>query len=71
MRQQIRLDTMKDIQDFVNVVSGIDEEVVLEDGKGHCVGAQSILGVIYTTEWTRVYCYCSKDISGRILKWIV
>ena len=71
MRQQIRLDTMKDIQDFINIVSGINESVVLEDGGGHCVNAKSILGAIYTTEWTRVYCYCDKDISGHILKWIV
>lgn len=71
MRHAIRLDTMKDIQGFIKAVSDIDDRVVLEDGKGHCVNAQSILGVIYTTEWTHVYCYCERDISGRIIQWII
>ena len=71
MRSEIRLDTMTDIQKFVNTVSAIDENVTLEDGAGHCVNAKSLLALIYTTEWTRVYCYCEKDISGKILEWIV
>lgn len=71
MRVKVRLDTMRDIQGFINVVSEVEENVVLEDGKGHCVSAKSILGAIYTTEWTHVYCSCEKDISGRIIQWIV
>ena len=71
MRVKVRLDTMKDIQNFINAVSDVEDNVVLEDGKGHCVNARSILGVIYSTEWTHVYCYCNKDISGRIIQWIV
>ena len=71
MRHKIRLDTMRDIQRFVDTVSNIDTKVTLEDGAGHCVNAKSLLGAIYTTEWTHVYCYCDKDISGMILEWIV
>lgn len=71
MRVKIRLDTMKDIQGFIKAVSEINDRVVLEDGKGHCVDAKSILGAIYTTEWAHVYCYCDRDISGRIMQWII
>lgn len=71
MRSEIRLDTMRDIQRFVETVSQIDEEVTLEDGAGHCVSARSILGVVYSCEFTHIYCYCEKDISGKILEWIV
>lgn len=71
MRQQIRLDTMSDIRNFVETMSKISDNVILEDGDGHCVSAKSLLGVIYTFEWTRIFCYCEKDISGLILNWIV
>lgn len=71
MRQKIRLDTMSDIQKFVDVVSKVDAVVTLEDGNGHCVSASSLLGVLYSMEWTHIYCYCSKDISGIILPWII
>lgn len=71
MRQQIRLDTMTDIQKFVNTVSGVKEKVILEDDEGHRVSAVSLLGVIYSMEWARIYCSCDKDISGLILPWTV
>ena len=71
MRQQIRLDTMSDIQKFIDVVSKVGERVTLEDGEGHCVSATSLLGALYSMEWTHIYCYCNKDISGIILPWII
>ena len=71
MRQKIRLDTMTDVQRFIEVASTVDEEVILEDGDGQRVRASSLLGVLYSMEWTHIYCYCKKDISGMILPWIV
>ena len=71
MRQAIRLDTMSDVQKFVEVVSTVEEKVTLEDGDGHCVSATSLLGALYSMEWTHIYCYCQKDISGIILPWII
>ena len=71
MRQRIRLDTMSDVQDFVKAVSKVDEKVLLEDNDGHRVSAASILGALYSMEWTHIYCYCDKDISGIILPWII
>jgi hypothetical protein len=71
MRQKIRLDTMTDVQKFIDVVSKVDRKVTLEDGEGHCVSASSLLGALYSMEWEHIYCYCEKDISGIILPWIV
>lgn len=71
MRQQIRLDTMSDVQNFVKVASRIEEKVILEDNEGHRVSATSILGALYSMEWAHIYCQCEKDISGMILPWIV
>lgn len=70
MRQRINLDTLSDIKEFVNIAGQVAERVTLEDGEGHCVSAKSLLGVAYSFEWNEVYCYCDKDISGLILKWI-
>lgn len=71
MKAKINLDTMTDIQRFVNAVSNVEEDVVLKDSIGHCVSAKSLIGAIYSMEWTDVYVYCDKDIAGLILEWIV
>ena len=71
MRAKINLNTMTDVQKFVDTVSDVNEDVILKDNAGHCVSAKSLLGAIYTMEWADVYCECSKDISGSILSWIV
>lgn len=71
MRAKIRLDTMRDIQGFVNAVSTIPESVILEDNDGNRVSAKSLIGAIYTMEWTCVYCYCDKDIHYVISPWII
>lgn len=71
MKVKINLDTMSDVQKFVEVTSRVDNEVILEDNNGHRVSASSLLGVLYSMEWASIYCYCEKDISGMILPWIV
>ena len=71
MRQRIRLDTMSDIQKFIEVVSRVDDRVYLEDNTSYKVSAHSLLGALLSMEWDEVYVYCEKDISGIILPWIV
>lgn len=71
MKVKIRLDTMSDINEFVNTVSKVSEKVVLEDEENHRVAAKSLLGVLYSMEWASISCVCERDISGMILKWIV
>ena len=71
MRVRVRLDTMTDIQQFVAVATTIPERVSLEDDSGNRVCAKSLLGALYTVEWNEVYCYCDRDISGHLAKWII
>ena len=71
MRQRISLDTMSDVQTFVDVVSKVNSKVILEDNEGHRVSATSLLGALYSMEWECIYCHCEKDISGIILPWII
>lgn len=70
MRQKVRLDTMSDIQKFIEVVSRVDDSVYLEDDTGFKVSAKSLLGALLSMEWNTVYCCCNKDIAGLILPWI-
>lgn len=71
MKVKVRLDTLSDIKGFVNVVSPIADEVHLTDGNNLTVSAKSILGAMYTMEWSEVYCTCDKDIYSIIRTFIV
>ena len=71
MRIKIRLDTMGEISKFVNTVNQFPEKVNLEDNDGHRVNAKSMLGVMYTLEFSEIYCTCERDISGALLPYIV
>ena len=71
MRVKIRLDTLSEVNKFVEVASSFKEKVELVDDEGHCVAATSILGALYSFEWETVYCECERDISIAILEWII
>lgn len=71
MRQEIRLDTITDVQKFNRIVCQIEEDVTLKDDNGICINAKSFLGVLYALEFRHIYCYCSRDIAGLIVEWII
>ena len=70
-RTQIRLDTLRAVNDFVAAMSRLDCEVWLEDGSGSRVSAKSMLGALYSMEFARIYCYCEKDINGHLIPWAI
>lgn len=70
-RTKIRLDTMSDVNKFVATMGKIAEKIWLEDGDGNRVSAQSMLGVLYSLEWSHIYCYCEHDISYHLMPWAV
>ena len=70
-RTKIRLDTMSDVNGFVEEMSKVRERVWLEDDEGNRVNAKSLLGAIYSMSFTRIYCYCEQDISSHLMHWIV
>ena len=71
MKVKVRLDTISDIKGFVNAVNGIAEQVHLTDGNNLTVSAKSILGAMYTIEWSEIYCTCDKDIYRFIQKYVL
>lgn len=71
MKAQIRLDTMRDLTEFVELVSNIDEETSLTDGKGYKVNAKSLLGAMYALEWNELYLESEQDIYCLISKYVI
>lgn len=70
-RTQIRLDTLSEVNKFVEVVGRLTDQVWLEDGSDIRVSAKSLLGCLYSLEWTRIYCVCDRNINAYIMPWIV
>lgn len=70
-RTQIRLDKLSDVNKFIEVMSRLDCEVWLEDGKGSRVSAKSMLGALYSMEFTRIYCFCERDINAYLAPWAI
>lgn len=70
-RTKIRLDTLSDVNAFVEKMSGLNERVWLEDNDGNRVSAKSLLGALYSMEWEHIYCYCEHDISSHLMPWTI
>lgn len=63
-RIPIRLDTMHQIQDFVNIASTLNSPVYLVDDTGLKVSAKSIIGAMYTVEWSKIYVESDVDLGA-------
>lgn len=70
-RTQIRLDTLSEVNKFVEVMCQLDETVWLEDGNGIKVSAKSMLACLYSLEWSHIYCMCDRDINTYLMPWAV
>ena len=69
-KYRIELVTMTDCNQFVEAVSHIKGNVVLEDGRGYRVSAKSFIGTLAATEWDNLYCISDTDIYTAISKWV-
>ena len=70
MRAKIRLDTLKDINQFVAICSKVSVPVHITDGAGLKVSGKSLLGVMYAMEFADIWCECEEDIYTAIEKFI-
>ncbi len=71
MKVKIRLDTMKDINQFVAICSGVSTPVYVTDGAGLKVSAKSVLGVMYSMEFANIWCECEEDIYNHIERFTI
>lgn len=70
-RTEIRLDTLTDVNKFVETMTRLDEPVWLEDGDSIRVSARSMLACLYSLEWQCIYVLCERDINVYLMPWIV
>ena len=71
MKAKIRLDTMRDINDFVRICTGIIPPVHITDGAGLKVSGKSLIGVMYAMEFDEIWCECEEDIFFDIARFVV
>lgn len=72
MKLKINLDTMSSISKFVDICSRIERPVYLTDENGDFkVSAKSLLGALYTMEWSDVWCICDTDIYQKIQQFVI
>lgn len=70
-RTEIRLDTLSNVNKFVEVMNRISDPVWLEDGGNIRVGAKSMLACLYSLEWQKIYVLCERDINAYLMPWMV
>ena len=71
MKAKIRLDTMRDVQEFVNITTKMEGAVHITDGAGLKVNAKSLLGALYAMEFDELWCEAENDIYRNISDFII
>lgn len=70
MKVKIRLDTQQDAARLSAIASGVDGSVTITDDNGLRVNAKSVIGVLYSLEFTNLWLESDKDIY-RLIEWAV
>ena len=70
---QVRLDTQKDVADFVGLATSINVPVYLEDGTGFRANAKSLMGAMYgKVEFNELYVLSEYDkLETKFNKFII
>ena len=71
MKTKIRLDTMTDVANFVNITNKLDGKILVKDGEGMTVNAKSILVMLYALEFDELWCESENDIYSYINEYII
>ena len=61
MRAKIRLDTVTDVNKFVNIVAGLKQPITITDGNNLRVNAKSVIGVLHAMEFDNLICETDED----------
>lgn len=70
MKVRINLDTIAQVNEFVSITSSVGAPVYLTSD-GLRVSAKSLLGALYTMEWSEVWCECERDIYQLISNFVI
>lgn len=61
MRARIRLETMSDVNKFVNITANLRQPITITDGNNLRVNAKSVIGVLHALEFTDLLCETEDD----------
>ena len=70
-RIKIRIDTMSDVSKLVAVATKEKGRVILTDNTDFKVSGKSLLGAIYTMEWSEVYLESDEDLYNALSDLVV
>lgn len=71
MKNKIRIDTMQDVNKFVNITSQLDGKITITDNAGLTVNAKSVLGALHAMEFEELWIESDKDIYSAIEPFVV
>ncbi len=73
MKVKVRIETGRDVDEFVAITGNIDCPVLLVDGDNpdNFVSGKSLMCACLTMNWANLYCVCDADISFKIRKFII
>ena len=61
MRAKIRLDTVSDVNKFVDITSKLRQPITITDGNNLRVNAKSVIGVLHAMEFDNLICETEED----------
>lgn len=61
MRVKLRLDTVSDVNKFVNITTALNQPITITDGNGLRVNAKSVIGVLHSLEFDNLVCETEDD----------
>lgn len=71
MRNKIRIDTIQDVNKFVNITSQLDGKITITDNAGLTVNAKSVLGALHAMEFEELWIESEKDIYSAIEPFVI
>ena len=70
-KHKINLVTMTDVNEFVKIAGNCDGWVHVTDrDRNYICNGKSLLGLLYSMEWSEVYCEAENDIYSKIERFI-
>ena len=61
MRVRLRLDTVTDVNKFVNIITTLKQPITITDGNGLRVNEKSVIGVLHALEFDNLVCETEDD----------
>ena len=62
MKFRVQLETLSDVKRFIDKSEKLDAKIFLSDDSGLKVSAKSLMGVIYTLEFSQIWLESDKDV---------